>query len=1099
MLNFLSGILGNRKHSKKSSGQRTKSLKSLMGKPFRFEPLEQRQLLSLTIPYFNTPAEIPDGHKIQWNIQVSDDPNDPNDDLQQTDLVDIYWDANGDGSLDIPGDVLCYIPEETVDTVAKSIKGTINPNQYGSTVGDDGPQQFLAFIKRGENYIANAAPKEITLTGTPDLFQLNKIENSATEEAEENVVISLQIDDGSFVDVYPNLPSGQKNYWFDYQPEKKYRVAANGVYNGNPETETLYINGPTPSFQSMFLRVDFNPFDAQSRSLGLSYRPTESDDFDPFFTIFDPDMNLEPYFVTDGWQDGNGCCGGSPLDGAGGGETGVVPGNLGVLPGIAGIDSGIPGLGSGDSGLGSGSTSLILGGSGATNYILGMGYSPRAKADPVVAALWAPHESDSLEGRLAPEIIENYFGIDGEIQNLKSSTFEIDPNTYPDCEIDAAILPGTVSTAGLAAGHYTYGVMANATSHDLLEDRYHTYQACGRWGAIDVLPSSNEYGFGTGWSFQDLDRLVLLGDEYHQDILLATGDQNTIWFDDDGSQTYISPLGTLRHLEKLENGTYKLSRNPDGYVRYFDSTGQLDRLEDSFGKTIKQYEYYDGYLTAVTDELGKETIFEYESFSGGAAPKTLLDKIETPDGLAYSFDYEYQSSTSSFLLTSAWVYSQEDSNPQDPPTWEFSYTTSSLMESSTNPLDETVHYNYNDFKQLVSETFSNGATPSFSANLTPYVDNTGLYHDADYPCELPMPWSGTLVDQLGQSATYTWSVNYDVLTETIQGASGKVVTNILNEYGQISSTSVDPDGNGPMTAQTAEFTYDAAGNKYSILMPDGQYQYWTYDSNHPDRLLSYSDQLDRVTTYNYTAETSYTVKTTEEAYILTGTEYLSNTASTAYTDTSGTYNYSFLPVGTLLKRIDPNGNLTLYIYDDTLVGGLPAASYGNLIEIVHAAGTAEQSSMRYEYDERGNRIAVIDELNRRTDYIYDTFNRLEKIVGPYLLDGSDNPVLHDAIVDNPTSGTNWDSFTAGGYDHNYLVAEPANPADATVEWTFNNLISGKQYEILVTWVADSGNTTSRPLFSVGRFAGDGNFAGYQSEVIALPFRLGIAVAEAWHL
>ena len=66
---------------------------------------------------------------------------------------------------------------------------------------------------------------------------------------------------------------------------------------------------------------------------------------------------------------------------------------------------------------------------------------------------------------------------------------------------------------------------------------------------------------------------------------------------------------------------------------------------------------------------------------------------------------------------------------------------------------------------------------------------------------------------------------------------------------------------------------------------------------------------------------------------------------------------------------DPLGRVTDFDYD----------LQGRMITITSALGTADQTIVRFEYDTAGNRTAVIDENNNRTEFEYDDNGRLELI------------------------------------------------------------------------------------------------------------------------
>ena len=67
---------------------------------------------------------------------------------------------------------------------------------------------------------------------------------------------------------------------------------------------------------------------------------------------------------------------------------------------------------------------------------------------------------------------------------------------------------------------------------------------------------------------------------------------------------------------------------------------------------------------------------------------------------------------------------------------------------------------------------------------------------------------------------------------------------------------------------------------------------------------------------------------------------------------------------------DPLGRITAYGYD----------AQGRLITMVSAVGTIDEATMGYEYDLAGNRTAMIDGNDNRTEYEYDLLNRLVRTI-----------------------------------------------------------------------------------------------------------------------
>ena len=82
--------------------------------------------------------------------------------------------------------------------------------------------------------------------------------------------------------------------------------------------------------------------------------------------------------------------------------------------------------------------------------------------------------------------------------------------------------------------------------------------------------------------------------------------------------------------------------------------------------------------------------------------------------------------------------------------------------------------------------------------------------------------------------------------------------------------------------------------------------------------------------------------------------------------------FTYTASGLLASQTDALGRVTRYEYD----------SLGRLTSVRQAAGTSLESQVQYEYDSIGNLTAEIDPSGYRTEFRYDTMNRLIQMVEP---------------------------------------------------------------------------------------------------------------------
>ena len=219
-----------------------------------------------------------------------------------------------------------------------------------------------------------------------------------------------------------------------------------------------------------------------------------------------------------------------------------------------------------------------------------------------------------------------------------------------------------------------------------------------------------------------------------------------------------------------------------------------------------------------------------------------------------------------------------------------------------------------------------------------------------------------VTDPLGHTTKYYYVAETDnsgVNTTTEWDALGDKWIVTANTSGLVTQM-VEPgiDTNGNPCQWTTTYSYDTRGNLLSEHFADGTSESWTYDAyNH---VTSQTDQDGNVTDYSY----SYEFTAQGFAMIVAMTETQVNPGGTNRV-TQFTYTYSDgttgLPPGLLLSETDPMGVVTQYSY-----GGDPTqGSFGKVTSVTSAYGTANATTVSYQYDAEGDETAVIDPLGRR--------------------------------------------------------------------------------------------------------------------------------------
>ncbi|MDA8743806.1 RHS repeat protein [Rubripirellula amarantea] len=102
---------------------------------------------------------------------------------------------------------------------------------------------------------------------------------------------------------------------------------------------------------------------------------------------------------------------------------------------------------------------------------------------------------------------------------------------------------------------------------------------------------------------------------------------------------------------------------------------------------------------------------------------------------------------------------------------------------------------------------------------------------------------------------------------------------------------------------------------------------------------------------------------------------------TCYPATNG------LPLGLVHTETITTGRaigdlVTHYEYIDSTTSGATTAQIGMLSKIIESPGTVDQAVTEFDYDARGNLIAVTDPVGRITQYRYDLLNRMVGMIEP---------------------------------------------------------------------------------------------------------------------
>jgi RHS repeat-associated protein len=232
-------------------------------------------------------------------------------------------------------------------------------------------------------------------------------------------------------------------------------------------------------------------------------------------------------------------------------------------------------------------------------------------------------------------------------------------------------------------------------------------------------------------------------------------------------------------------------------------------------------------------------------------------------------------------------------------------------------------------------------------------------------------------------------------------------TAITDQGGNVTRFEYDATGHltkviDPLNAQTI-YGYDELGNLTSMIDANGNETRWAYDNlrrlvkhtlplgmsetfgyDSVGNVASKTDFLGRTETYSYDEKGGLAARTypdgTQVTYV-----YTTDGKIATITDSRGATTYAYDILDRLVQVSDPNGETIRYGYDARgnrvsveTRSGMTLFAYdalNRLTSVTDAAG----GTTRYAYDPAGNRTGCDYPNGTRTEYAYDSNNRLTRL------------------------------------------------------------------------------------------------------------------------
>ena len=342
----------------------------------------------------------------------------------------------------------------------------------------------------------------------------------------------------------------------------------------------------------------------------------------------------------------------------------------------------------------------------------------------------------------------------------------------------------------------------------------------------------------------------------------------------------------------------------------FNTQGNLVQAEDALGhKTTLSYDAI-SRRTGMTDANGHAASFVYDNNGNLISVSDPLDHVT---GFSYDANNNRTGVTDPRANATAFVYDANDllSKVTDPlgNVVQFAYDAADNRIKVTDPRGNITQYSYDAANRLtqVTDALNHSTRLAYDANGNLLSQTNPMGHTSSFAYdELNRLLNAT--DALGNQGFRS----YDSLGRLTQAkdAQGRITQYAYDALGRLTEVTDAASG-------TVVYDYDALGNRISVIDPNGHTTEYSYDAL--NRLTAKTDPLGQA------------------------------------------YNYSYDPAGNRISLTDAKGQALLYSYD--VKNRLTAIDYPDLTQVTFA------------YDAAGNRIQMIDKLGTST-YVFDALNRL---------------------------------------------------------------------------------------------------------------------------
>ncbi len=392
--------------------------------------------------------------------------------------------------------------------------------------------------------------------------------------------------------------------------------------------------------------------------------------------------------------------------------------------------------------------------------------------------------------------------------------------------------------------------------------------------------------------------------------------------------------------------------------------------------TQKTFSKETGKLLTKIDSNGNTITYAYDD-------NGRLTRIETQTGNALNFAYNSNGFVSQVTDHTGRV-------------WQYLYDETGNLVEAIDALDNAKTYTYQTYSQSNDSQVYQQLTSIADATNTPIVS---------------VVYSGAKVQSYTEGEkryTYTYGTKQAQKVDSVGSTYGAV----WNDAGIITKR-IDP------LSHTFETLYDANLSKIGTINKDGTSTALARD--HLDRVLTSTDELGQITTYEYTGVNTRPTKITTALGHSTTITYDSTYNPLSITDANGnTQSFKYDSKGNATEIADAKGNKTTIAYN----------SNNQPISVTNALN----STTTITYDAQGRQSTITDAEGRVTTYEYDAMDRITKTIdaiGSIVEYSYDNAGRLTSLKDPVANVTRYTYDTYG------RVSSELRPDSQTTNYTYN--------------------------------------------------------------